>query len=236
MTTMASPYAPPPPRPRPTPRRWCWTRPTAAPPAARPASPPPAPSAHRAGCPRRRADRPPWRRRDHRAHGVEEVGEHQAEDQQHRGHHADPGERAEQADLAERARSGASTESGSVGTTRLPADGVDLVRRGERRPDIGDRLDDHRQRGGADRSRSGSRPAPGAPAAPRSAARRTRRPASASRAAPRRCRAARAAPRPASAHEPGVHEPMIARNRPMPTLIAVFSSPGSPGAPPGGSR
>ena len=84
----------------------------------------------------------------HRAHGVEEVGEQQREDQQHDGDEAGVLPRAEQVEVADQAEvrdvDDLVRERGHV---EVPALGVDPVG-GERRPDLGHLLDDDRDERG----------------------------------------------------------------------------------------
>ena len=86
-----------------------------------------------------------FRQAGHGAHRVEEVREHEGEDEHERGEHADALERAER-DLADERQVGHAHERrGQLGHREAPAAGVDAVV-GELRADVPDRLDDDARR------------------------------------------------------------------------------------------
>ena len=88
----------------------------------------------------------------HGADGVEEVGDHDREDDEQRGDDADPLEAAEQREVADSERSGLPTTlSGSCGTCSAQPCAFTAPSVAEPRADVGDRLDDDREdRGGDD--------------------------------------------------------------------------------------
>jgi hypothetical protein len=79
----------------------------------------------------------------HRAHRVEEVGQHQREHQQRDGDQRQPGPRAERDVADQREIRHAENLLGQRGVAQVPALGVHALRR----PDLDDRLDDDRQHG-----------------------------------------------------------------------------------------
>ena len=81
---------------------------------------------------------------DDGAHGVEEVGEHEGEDQQDGGDKTHLGETTEEAELAEQRQVGRADDVlGQPWNHQLPPSRVDRVGRGERRADAEGGLDDH---------------------------------------------------------------------------------------------